>query len=775
MKKILLNLSLILISLLSVVGLSACCEPADLKIDVIFDNVDPNMGVETYVQNVDYGEDLSVEFVIPEGYEHHSMTAMLKSQVEKQLEFEVELEDEEVEYDYEYSTSKTIRLSIQKVTLDFDIVFDMSQVRLKEFDITFDDQLIKTAETQDKGGSNYSTNIKLLKINPEYINRLVSLDSTTVLGEVVVGRNSAKVNYGEYIAICYTKSSDKLEIPTMYADIGHFTDVNKISTTSGLRYVQYNVATRGNTYYNLIENNSTNTFTRVYYIGKIQEDVNLYKAIPNLEVAKGYNVSHKNQFTLLTNLSDYASESLTINFFAPTEKSYNASDEGIDQISGVNVEKIKKYSEGGELNNPEVLYEYIKRYDAYNMYVGDNKAQDSLLTTKEKQTLPEELYFSIKTTDALRDGLDVKLLVYEKQRDNDHYTYQLTLTETATSLKGEKFYKLDTDVVSEFLLDRAEGVGQDLIPYKTGNAILNVRIAETVKYSSSFPYSSFTYPISFGSQQGSSLDYQVEFYVLNEDGSKDYGFVDMHNGIFGDYVFFETDKLWKKENDGSWTCLDNLYVNIRGLDYNDYYSPVIERIYIKYFDVNIETHGIPVTNPRTLNGIEGYRVDYSGQTNQPYYSDQYKIAISLIITNLNTDVVKVNFNNMDFSENSNSDAVYVTNTFRFNSLSDFIRVDNLSCTGNIDLAFGTTTDIYYFALSDAPLDFDVYVGHVEEGTNKYVGIKDENRKISSSKKLYDIAGNEIIFYLNGRPFNIYVKYQDCEVYNLQGSQHFAYK
>ena len=56
------------------------------------------MGVETYVQNVDYGEDLSIEFVIPEGYEHHSMTALLKSQVEKQLEFEVELEDEEVEH-----------------------------------------------------------------------------------------------------------------------------------------------------------------------------------------------------------------------------------------------------------------------------------------------------------------------------------------------------------------------------------------------------------------------------------------------------------------------------------------------------------------------------------------------------------------------------------------------------------------------------------------------------------------------------------------------------
>jgi hypothetical protein len=49
--------------LLTVVGLSACCSPNDVKVNVIFDQVDVNMGVESYTTKVGFGKSFDLEFV----------------------------------------------------------------------------------------------------------------------------------------------------------------------------------------------------------------------------------------------------------------------------------------------------------------------------------------------------------------------------------------------------------------------------------------------------------------------------------------------------------------------------------------------------------------------------------------------------------------------------------------------------------------------------------------------------------------------------------------
>jgi len=770
LKSIFGKLCMILMCLLCVGGISACCTPNDCEVKVIFSEVDENMGVSSYSETIKYGENFSVEFIVPEGYDHSTITAKVD---EKEFDYSVEFLDDTLEESYQYSTQKTIRLTINKINRDFDLVFDMSEVRKKQFSVTMNDALRLIGKKDD------DTNFKIVSVKPESVSNLTQLSSDVVTNVRKFVTNTVTVDYGEYIILCYTKQMGHSEIPTVYSDVGFFTDEEDIKTTSAIDYVSYDVATRGNTFYSMQENGIPNSSTRLFYMGKIQENINLYDAIPNLEIAKGFSIENKNIFTLLTNKQDYKSEMLDIKLFAPSSVSYSYSNDSLDKINNTTIQRIDKYSTGETLKNPTVVYEYLNRYDAYQLYVGNNIATDSLINQVQRNSLPSTLYLSVGTQDFLEEHLDISLLSYEKQNENDTITYDQLLTEYITSEKGEKFYKIDAEVLSEFLLDRAVDDGNGgVTPYNTGCCILYVAInpkyVDDTRLNHTFPYSSINYPIVYGTDSSGKInyDYEVSFYILNDDGSKDYGFLDLHK-FDEDIVFFETSKLWAYEG-GEWQCLNNLYVTISGPDYNDYYSPVIERVFMELnYDGNIFAGGVPVEDSKTFNGIKDLPVDISGLSDKPYSLNQYGIFITLSLTTLNVDSIRVDFGALEFTD-QNNDAIFATNTAIFSNIAYFSQIYALNCAEQDDVRFGSNIDIFYIVLADTPLDFDIYVGQVEEGTDQYVGIKDEKRKISATKKLCDIAGNEVKVELYGKMYNVYVKYQNCDIYALQGTRHFAY-
>ena len=87
--------------------LSACCGPRQLKVNIVFQDVDPNMGVKNYVEKIGVAEGVKIEFVIPEGWTHEGMTATVNGEA---CDFEVEYVDENLEEEYRYATEKKITL-----------------------------------------------------------------------------------------------------------------------------------------------------------------------------------------------------------------------------------------------------------------------------------------------------------------------------------------------------------------------------------------------------------------------------------------------------------------------------------------------------------------------------------------------------------------------------------------------------------------------------------------------------------------------------------------
>ena len=766
-RKIIKNLCLILFMLLSVWTLTACCAPDDCTINIVFNNIDERIGVSTYSETVAFGEGLIVEFTIPEGYDCDELIAKVED-----LEFPctITLEDESVAKGYEYSTAKNVVLGLNKITRDFDLVFDMSEVTKRTFDITLNKEVLSASTCKNDDGEAVS-NMKVVTFDSEYATHLVELSEDIVRDTISFVDGTATIEYGEYAIICYEKQELNATISDLYSYTGHFTEEEKINTYNNIDYVHYPVAIRGNTYYNLHENGAVNTKSRLFYIGKIQEDLSIIKNIPTYVEQKGFVLDNsENKFSLLTNRQDYNSDLLTIDIYGLSDVAYTANDDRLDKVGGNTIKKIEKYSsaENKVLKNSDVMYEYINRYDVTNMYIGDNIEEDSLLSENEKVSLSSKLYISIKCEVEL-ENLDIMLLTYEKQLSNDFP--MLILTNTIVSEKGQVLFELDKSVLADFIFDRAEETSSGVVNYQVGNAILKVGMKTTYidnsRFSGTFEYSVINYPLTLNSDTcKTDHDYQLQFYILNDDGSRDYGFVDMQK-YSEDLVYFRTDKLW--DEDGKFK--ENVYLNIIGPEYNDFYNPVINRIYLYLnYDWPLTTDGIAIENAQEFDGMLNIPVDISGQEQKPYPGDQYRIKINLTITSINETRMQLDFENMNF--NNYTDAIYVTSNFDFEDFNDFQRIDNLSKTTHNPVYFGKSTDLYYFVVAEEDLDFDVIVGEMQG--EDYVASSNPERIISDSKQLFDIAGNAVTVFLNGKLYNVYVKYQAYDIFQVMGTNHWAF-
>jgi len=765
LKKIIKIVCLILFMFISSGLFSACCGPKKLEVNIIFKNADSRLGLESYVENIRMSDDVEVEFVIPEGYDASKLSTAMVNNTPKELE--VVLDNPNVEEGFEYTVSKTVTLKVKRVLQGIDIVFDMAEVQKRKFALTLDQNLLSMSVTSDN-----KTNFTLVRIDPEKLDNLVRLDNSTVIGmedfpkDRFVHTSTVYVEYGEYVAVSYNRRDGKADLGTLYSDIGDFTPTKYHKFLSGLSYAQYDVARRGNSYYNLFQDNALNIRSRVFYIGRIQESINLYKSIPGYKSQVGFDLEKsKNTFTILSNKQDYNSDLLDIAVYKAIKNPYNPGVLTRDKVGNQTIELMEKYDENGALKNDNLVYEYLNRYDAYNMYVGENLDTDTLLSQEEKFGLSTELYVRIRSEIPL-DKFNVRLLTREKQSLTAHHNVLLT-AEESVSERGYKYYKIDREAIEGFLVDRTTYQNNQVFNYKIGYSILYFQLdpnyIETSLSKRTFEYSAINYPVFYGTgNQKIDYDYKIEFYVLNEDNSKDYGLLDLH-GLAEDIVYFRTDKLF----DNNDNYLNTLHINVIGPKYNDFYEPMIERVYLNCNGQSLVSAGIIVSNSMVFNGIQDYQIPYR---KEPAMLDQYKISINLDLQENREYPLPVDFSNLEIG--NYTDAIYVSNKINFTTDKDFIRIDELSKGKNSGITISNSSDIYYLVVGGR--DFDLYVGEWDEEEDVEVAVKDNLRKITASKKLYDITGDPITVYVNNLIYEVYVKYLVVDVYGTNVSRYFAF-
>ena len=235
-------------------------------------------------------------------------------------------------------------------------------------------------------------------------------------------------------------------------------------------------------------------------------------------------------------------------------------------------------------------------------------------------------------------------------------------------------------------------------------------------------------------------------------------------------------------HDGSnYVARRDLYITIIGPEYNDFYSPVIDSIFLyKPYDVPLLGQDGIRPDPKVLNGVIkqsiNVNMEINNVNNTTFVGNQLRIEVCLNLTTNNTSVFNVDFSGLTFTDEYN-DAIYMSNDIDFDSMDDFTRIDSIVVDADTsNIKFGYYKDIYYFVYSeDENLEFDIYVGQENPSTQEFEGKFDVDRQISNKKILKDILGNTVRVTDNkGRVYVVYTKYQSCDVYSVKGSEHFAY-
>lgn len=756
LNKVLKNFCLLLMLILTSVFFGACCSMSVVA-DINFVGVDAEFDYASHKKIMDIGSSLEMTLEIPEGFDHEGLRVVLDD--EREVPYEVVYDNPNIEEAYRYTVGKTITFEVAKVISDFKLTIDMTKVKRKAFAIKLSSN-ITSATTTENSSKEKISNIYAVSISPSSINRLLKLDDSNVIAKRLVVDNEVTVYYGEYIALCYEKMNDsKREFEAFYSRPNHFTRPNDILTIGSIKYCQFDVAKSGSMYYHMTTNGALDVRTRLYYIGFIKEGLSIQDKIPEYVAPQGFVLSgEENKFSLLTNRQEYNSDMLSISIYAPTGETYNSEDVSMDKMGGV---AVTKYSSAGVFN---------KRYDRYDMYIGDDIANDDYIPDSSKSSLPNTLYVVVDTSVGNKENFfyyfNVALLHYEKQSSSvPHFVYKTV----QTSDKGKLYFCIDLDTVETYIDSKFDLF--DGTEYKTGNAIFYIGIApeyiEDSRRNSAFPYTVINYPIAYDSTvRGVDYNYSFELYILNEDGTKDYGFLDTQ-GKEMDIVYFLTERLYgENEKTGVQDSYkNNLYFSLTGYDYNGFYIETIKEINIRYKNANIVT-SLRVTDPETFNGIESYQIPLGTRT----AGDQYQLQIYIDVEDSNASAYAVDFGGLDFN-NTLENAIYVTNNLFFTTAEDFVAINmlNKELVNSLNwrdqrIEFGKSKEIYYFVTSDIALDFDIYVNNSSE----------RNDILSQTTQLKDIVGNNVITSLNGRDYMVYVKYQSIDIYGMASPTYYAY-
>lgn len=750
MFKAIKNICIMIMLSLSLGVIAGCCDTS-VTLNVVFKDVEPELGYTDYTEELSLGEGKTFEFDIPAGYDHEGFAVTLNGK--QKIEWEVTYANPEIEEQYRYTVAKKITFSFAKILNDYDLEIDMSKVKKRPLKLNISSNILDMAKSKDKQGRVVS-NLSIITINPDKINKLLRLDASNIVEERKVYEDYGTAYYGEYVALVYSKPSGNGEIGSIYTNVNHFTKEEDVLTIGNIKYCQYNVAKRGNSFYNVYTGEAALTNTRIFYLGMISEGFNIYNAIPNYEVPRGHVLEdEENKFSLLTNIQDFNSELLDISVYKPSTKEYDAQDPNMDKVGDVVLEKMSPAEDI-----------FAKRYNRYDMYIGDDIVNDNFITEEEKSTIPSEMYVLVKTElnketgGRIDDYLNIRLMHYEKQPGVGF----LEFDEYLESENGFEFLKINNEVIAQFI-DKKVNYQEN--EYLTGNAVLFVAIDQGYidrgRDDDTLQYSAIYYPVFHGGTfHGVDHSYSMQFYILNDDQTKDYGFLDMQ-AYEQDIVFFRTDKLYKNG-----VYQNNLYFDIVGAEFNSFHSPIINRIYIKRGDVYIgPSTGISVVgggyfdvvDAQVLNGVQGLPIQLGDQD----AGDQYTLMINLIVTGNSSDKHDVDFSNLTFQD-MYTDVIFITNNFNISKWEDFEQIYYTSKNNNLGLKFGYNSELYYFVVAGTPTNFDIYVGDNQE-----------DNKVTSSKKLLDIAGNTVRINMGSTDYEVYIMYQSENIYGGIGSSSFV--
>ena len=803
MKKFLYALAFIIVLGVSGLSLTACCS-SECQVKVTFLDVDPNMGVQDYKFNVDYRGTTNIEFIVPEGYEHSGLTATINGNaydltdaitIGKDAGYDEPANDQ----DHLYANTKKISFEINPVIGDLDIVFDMSTVRLHQFDVNITSQLYTLGTPREEKTKPF----QLMSIKPEYGSNFVNLPWDLVNSVTNFTTNNMTVDYGNYLILIYNYQDTNADLSTIYSDVGYFTPRDKVVGN----YSIYESSRKGNQYYTYMNASGNevgiNNSVRMFFIGKIQEDIDFYSYIPGFVEEKGfkfdkdpntfYFLSNKHEQTQLVDPetgeeTTFESEYLVnINFYKKSDvlaKDFDPSNLNFDKLGDTVIEKMTPSDQ------------IVSRYDVYKYYIGEDLATDNLLSSEQKKDLTQDMYISIESELIGKEHKGYKalkfcLISYEKEGAGSRiYPYHEIEFNTleSDSIRGIRYIKVTREMIERYILDRVGVSGSDSAEYTIGSAILYTTMPEDYIDScrnccdptcNNAGLPCHEYFVVFGKAfyEGAWLDdgpvdydYKVDFFIKNSDSDVyNYGHVDytIDDDLNENHTIFRVTDLYDKVGD-EWVYKNNLYCRIEGLEWEDELSPTISNITIEnQFHERLHTN-VYISNPQVYNGIildinlDGfYRtlVDYGGYGRAHALFDVYIYKTSKV-----NQQILVDFSGLNVEPGSQ---LYVTNNKTIMNTNDFTSIDYISYTETetLNLALGQYCDLVYFALNGSDItDFDIY----------YTPDPKDTRKLTETRQLFDIAGNPVVVVVNGMPYNVYVKYLTTDFYSTYNDAYRLY-
>ena len=347
---------------------------------------------------------------------------------------------------------KEVTFKISSVKRDFQIDIDLTDMKKRTFDITLDKNL---------------TNCTIVTI-PEEKTKTPLLDlniQDTLVRKSFINQKTS-IEYGSYAILVKSIEDNDSNIDTIYSDINRFTSNEHIGSIGSIDYSFYNASKKGNSYYRY-----NNTSSIIFYLGKIQEGMDLYSNIPEYEPDKGFEIDRiPNVFNLFTNRIDYKSTLFDFDIYTSTDKVYNSSNS--------NLEKIIDNSDG---NNKEIVLEkssqdekYRDKYNLFKTYIGKNLNSDNLVDSEDKDYLMKDIYIKFNSEIDLQ-YFKFKLLNYE----GDNPSKAFELKQKFVSDKNSTLVKINYEDMLLFSQRRSILQGDYEVNYYTGSAILYIEFSES--------------------------------------------------------------------------------------------------------------------------------------------------------------------------------------------------------------------------------------------------------------------------------------------------------
>jgi len=759
-KKILYMSLLLIILMISSCLFSSCCGLNLFNVTVVYKDVSGELGLEDYITKVKFKDGYSFSFIVPEGYEHTSISAKLitmdGNNIESDLAYKMELVDPTIVVDEEhlYSVDRKFTYTLDSVNRPLKIVIQMGGVKKRQFDVSLDgvDSKYYSAVKVDYKKEEYLTTLDTSKCI-EFVNRVGNTVSTSY--EKSFTDNKITLDYGTCLALVSTAPDSQL-IDKFYGETTYFEYSNQKEENS--KFVSYGIAKRGNIYYTY--RSADNKYKKIYFIGDIKEDLFLSKNIPGYEDEKGFDIEkNPNTFYFFTPLTSLNSQTFSLEIYSTTESCWARDGENnvvkSDYIETINEDETTSVINLG-LVSPNSIYK--RKYDVYNMYIGEDKGNDTLIDNEYKQTLLDDIYIKIDNDEELDDIINMLLLSEEKQivRDSlkDYELIVPKLTFDVLSSGGNKYAKLTYENLEDYIIKRPIEINGEMKEYSIGNCILypEYDYAYRDKMESFFSIS-----ITLAFEDGIDFDgYNITPYLLLEDGSKDYGLLDYHvfknfqsvssigmKGKLGNSVFFS-----KKNFIADGEYLANLYFDFSGPEYKGISQPLINSLKLvdsvgSFSSINLDN------NNNNNNLIENRQVYRRIKISGPYEDYAFRFTCCVYPSvNLSTrGSYDINCENIDLPPDP-AQVIYVTNDFN-GSFERLFYADK-----DIISEIGGSKNFYYVStIEDEYFDFDIYyIPQDLDGNNL------EPIKISKTAVLTDITGRVIQTELVGTKYDIYIKY-----------------